>query len=132
MLLLVEQDGPKQKAPVSKPVRGLLIAKIRAEIAAAGAGTRVPEFKQSTKQRAIKLRTDLYPDEITRLEPNEPQDDSTRSPSHSTSRTFVATSPSSRRIEEARVLVIDNLLRDEGDLVRWRAQEWGPMLGARN
>jgi hypothetical protein len=32
-------------------IRGLLIAKLRAEIAEAGAGTEVPEFKQSTKQR---------------------------------------------------------------------------------
>ncbi|HEV7397977.1 MAG TPA: hypothetical protein VGN86_15810 [Pyrinomonadaceae bacterium] len=32
-------------------IRGLLIAKLRTEIAEAGAGTEVPEFKQSTKQR---------------------------------------------------------------------------------
>jgi hypothetical protein len=32
-------------------IRGIIIAKLRAEIVAAGAGSEVPEFKQSTKQR---------------------------------------------------------------------------------
>lgn len=37
--------------PAGARIRGLLIAKLRAEIAEAGAGTAVPEFKQSTRQR---------------------------------------------------------------------------------
>jgi hypothetical protein len=49
MLLLVEHNLTSKAARAR--IRGLLIAKLRAEIAAAGAGTAVPEFKQSTKQR---------------------------------------------------------------------------------
>lgn len=49
MLLLVEHNFTSKAARAR--IRGLLIAKLRAEIAAAGAGTAVPEFKQSTKQR---------------------------------------------------------------------------------
>ncbi len=45
MLLLVEQEGKADSARVRARVRGLLLAKIRAEIKEAGAGTRVPEFK---------------------------------------------------------------------------------------
>ena len=49
MRLLVEEkaakDGPKLKSRLS----GLLFAKIRSEIAEAGSGTEIPEFKQSTK-----------------------------------------------------------------------------------
>jgi hypothetical protein len=52
MLLLVDEatkdKGNKQKTRL----HGLLFATIRAEIMAAGAGTRIPEFKQSTKQRS--------------------------------------------------------------------------------
>lgn len=52
MLLLVEQEARAASPRVRGRLRGLLLAKIRAEIAAAGAGTRVPEFKQTTKQRS--------------------------------------------------------------------------------
>ncbi len=51
MLLLVDQEAKAESARFRTRVRGLLIAKIRAEILEAGAGTRVPEFKQTTKQR---------------------------------------------------------------------------------
>lgn len=49
MLLLVEHNLTSKSARAR--IRGLLIAKLRAEIVAAGAGTAVPEFKQSTRQR---------------------------------------------------------------------------------
>ena len=51
MLLLVEQEARAESARFKGRLRGLLLAKIRAEIVEAGAGTRVPEFRQSTKQR---------------------------------------------------------------------------------
>ena len=51
MLLLVEQETRAEGTRFRGRLRGLLIAKIRAEIAEAGPGTRVPEFKQSTRQR---------------------------------------------------------------------------------
>ena len=51
MLLLVEQEARTESTRVRGRLRGLLLAKIRAEIEEAGAGTRVPEFRQSTKQR---------------------------------------------------------------------------------
>jgi hypothetical protein len=51
MLLLVEQEARTESARFKGRLRGLLLAKIRAEIDEAGAGTRVPEFKQNTKQR---------------------------------------------------------------------------------
>ena len=51
MLLLVEQEARAESTRVKGRLRGLLLAKIRAEIVTAGAGTRVPEFKQTTKQR---------------------------------------------------------------------------------
>jgi hypothetical protein len=51
MLLLVEQEGRAQSARFKGRLRGLLLANIRAEIEEAGAGARVPEFKQNTKQR---------------------------------------------------------------------------------
>jgi hypothetical protein len=51
MWLLVEQET-KGKTPKFKGrVSGLLLADIRAEIAAAGAGTRIPEFKLSTRRQ---------------------------------------------------------------------------------
>lgn len=51
MLLLVGQRaGERNKAFLSR-LRGLLIGNIRKEILEAGAGTAVPQFKQSTKQR---------------------------------------------------------------------------------
>ena len=51
MLLLVEQEGKSQSASFKGRLRGLILAKIRTEILEAGPGTRVPEFRQSTKQR---------------------------------------------------------------------------------
>jgi hypothetical protein len=52
MLLLVEQEARAESTRFKGRLRGLLLAKIRAEIVTAGAGTRVPEFKQTTKQRS--------------------------------------------------------------------------------
>ena len=51
MLLLAERLGAERGEAFATRVRGLLIGKVRAEIVAAGAGTRIPEFKQSTKER---------------------------------------------------------------------------------
>lgn len=51
MLLLADQEGKAKSASFKSRVRGSLLAKIRADIAAAGAGTRIPEFKQSTRTR---------------------------------------------------------------------------------
>jgi hypothetical protein len=51
MLLLVDQESRAESARFKGRLRGLLIAKIRAEIEEAGPGTRVPEFRQTTKQR---------------------------------------------------------------------------------
>jgi hypothetical protein len=51
MFLLVEQETRAESTRLSARLRGLLIAKIREEIKGAGPGTRVPEFRQSTKQR---------------------------------------------------------------------------------
>jgi len=45
MLLLVEQEAGAESTRSRGRVRGLLLAKIRAEILEAGPGTRVPEFK---------------------------------------------------------------------------------------
>ena len=51
-LLLVLKDSSKKKlTPAKKRVRTKLIAEIRSDIAAIGAGELMPEFKQSTKQR---------------------------------------------------------------------------------
>ena len=46
MLLLVEQDAAKNGPSFRSRLRGLLIAQVREEITAAGAGTRMPEFKK--------------------------------------------------------------------------------------
>ena len=51
MFLLLEQETRSQSTQFKARLRGLLIAKIRAEIEEAGPGTRVPEFTQTTKQR---------------------------------------------------------------------------------
>jgi hypothetical protein len=51
MLLLVEQEARTESTRFRGRLRGLLLARVRAEIMDAGAGTPVPEFKQSTKQR---------------------------------------------------------------------------------
>ena len=52
MLLLVEPEARAESTRFKGRLRGLLLAKIRAEIEEAGPGTRVPEFRQSTKQRS--------------------------------------------------------------------------------
>jgi len=52
MFLLIEQEARTESTRFKGRLRGLLVAKIRTEILEAGAGTRVPEFRQSTKQRA--------------------------------------------------------------------------------
>jgi len=51
MLLLAEQEARAESTRFRGRLRGLLLARIRAQISAAGPGTRVPEFRQSTKQR---------------------------------------------------------------------------------
>jgi hypothetical protein len=50
MLLLVDQEAKGESASFKSRVRGSLLADIREDIAAAGAGTRIPEFKQSTRK----------------------------------------------------------------------------------
>jgi hypothetical protein len=50
MLLLVDGVAGDHSSAFRARVRKLLIGKVRDEIAAAGAGTRIPEFKQSTRQ----------------------------------------------------------------------------------
>ena len=52
MLLLVDQETRARSAQFRARLRGLLLANIRAELEEAGAGTRVPEFRQNTKQRS--------------------------------------------------------------------------------
>ncbi|MCM3870833.1 MAG: hypothetical protein ND895_09100 [Pyrinomonadaceae bacterium] len=52
MLLLANHKAAERAETFRARIRGLLIAKLRGEISAAGAGTAVPEFRQSTKQRA--------------------------------------------------------------------------------
>lgn len=47
--LLIEHN--LSSPAVRARIRGLLIAKLRSEVATAGAGSAVPEFKQSTRQR---------------------------------------------------------------------------------
>ena len=46
MLLLVEQEAGKMGPRTRNRLRGLLIAQVREEITAAGAGTKMPEFKK--------------------------------------------------------------------------------------
>jgi len=51
MLLLVDQEAKVKGASFRNRLRGSLLANIRADIAAAGAGTRIPEFNQTTRRR---------------------------------------------------------------------------------
>jgi hypothetical protein len=51
MLLLIDQELPELGQKNRTRLRGLVFATIRGEILAAGAGSRIPEFRQSTKQR---------------------------------------------------------------------------------
>ena len=46
MLLLVDQEARAKSASFRNRVCGALVAQIRAEITAAGAGTKIPEFRQ--------------------------------------------------------------------------------------
>src|SRR3989442_3940783 len=50
MLLFVDGVARDHSSAFRARIRTLLIGKVRDEIAAAGAGARIPEFKQSTKQ----------------------------------------------------------------------------------
>ena len=50
MLLLAASLTTERKTAFATRIRTMLIAKVRDGIAAAGAGTRIPEFKESTKQ----------------------------------------------------------------------------------
>jgi hypothetical protein len=52
MLLLVDFLAANESQQLRNRIRGLLIARIFAEVSRAGAGTEVPEFRQSTKQRS--------------------------------------------------------------------------------
>ncbi|HEY6660658.1 MAG TPA: hypothetical protein VI031_05940, partial [Pyrinomonadaceae bacterium] len=47
-----------------------------------------------------------------------------------TQQTYCRYEPVEQSIDEARVLVVDNLLRDERDLSAVARQEWGQLLGA--
>lgn len=51
MFLLAEHHAGEKSERLRTRIRKLLVGKIRAEILEAGAGTWVPEFKQTTKQR---------------------------------------------------------------------------------
>lgn len=51
MLLLADQEARSESSRFESRLRGLLLASVRAEIVAAGSGTRIPEFRQSTKQQ---------------------------------------------------------------------------------
>ena len=53
MLLLVDHGTAKLSGTLRTRILGLLIAKLRTEIAEAGAGPSAPEFKQSTRQRSL-------------------------------------------------------------------------------
>jgi hypothetical protein len=52
MFLLVDHHAAGQSDAFKNRVRRLLVNDIRTEVLEAGAGSSVPEFKQSTKQRA--------------------------------------------------------------------------------
>ena len=51
MLLLVDHHAVSKTAAFRSKVRGLLIARVRETVATLGAGEKMPEFKQSTRQR---------------------------------------------------------------------------------
>ena len=52
MVLLVDFHAANESQRLRNRIRGLLIASVSAEVFEAGAGTAVPEFKLSTKQRS--------------------------------------------------------------------------------
>lgn len=51
MFLLAEHNARETSEPFKSRIRRLLISKIRAEVSATGAGSTIPEFKQTTRQR---------------------------------------------------------------------------------
>jgi hypothetical protein len=51
MLLLVDFLGKEETEKTRTRLRNKLLNDIRTQISAAGAGTAIPDFKQSTKQR---------------------------------------------------------------------------------
>lgn len=51
MLLLVERDARERGPQSLARLRGLLLAEVREEIGALGAGTAIPRFNQNTRQR---------------------------------------------------------------------------------
>ena len=51
MLLLIDEAARQKNSKLRIRLRGLLFANIRSEVLAAGAGTRIPEFNRSTRQR---------------------------------------------------------------------------------
>ena len=53
MLLLADHQAAGKSESFKTRIRRLLVEKIRAEVMAAGAGTSIPEFKQSTRQRTV-------------------------------------------------------------------------------
>jgi hypothetical protein len=52
MFLLVDHHAAGKSEAFTNRVRRILVDKIKAEISQAGAGTPIPEFKQSTRQRS--------------------------------------------------------------------------------
>lgn len=52
MLLLADHHAAGESEGLISRIRRVLVGKIKAEISEAGAGTSMPEFKQSTKQRS--------------------------------------------------------------------------------
>jgi hypothetical protein len=55
-MLLLADDASRDKTETFRTrLRGLLFAKIRMEVAAAGSGTKIPEFQPETKQRRGKF-----------------------------------------------------------------------------
>jgi hypothetical protein len=51
MLLLADHSAAGESEVLKRRLRRVLLEKMKAETAAAGAGTAMPEFKQTTKQR---------------------------------------------------------------------------------
>jgi hypothetical protein len=51
MLLIAERNAVARTVAFRTRIKGLLVAKMRAEISDAGPGAAVPEFKQTTKQQ---------------------------------------------------------------------------------
>ena len=52
MLLLADHHAAGESDSLKSRIHRVLVRKIKAEISDAGAGTAIPEFKQSTKQRS--------------------------------------------------------------------------------